>query len=87
MGGMKESQISAEIDLLSTGSVEKKKWNRPPVSMNFEVSRGKFTEYKPFPEKRSVFQIERSNLGPLRSLWPESTIPQSIRAQAELFGP
>ncbi|KAK6026001.1 adaptor complexe medium subunit family protein [Ostertagia ostertagi] len=36
MGGMKESQISAEIDLLSTGS-EKKKWNRPPVSMNFEV--------------------------------------------------
>ncbi|PIO66008.1 adaptor complexe medium subunit family protein, partial [Teladorsagia circumcincta] len=30
MGGMKESQISAEIDLLSTGS-EKKKWNRPPV--------------------------------------------------------
>lgn len=37
MGGMKESQISAEIDLLSTGSAEKKKWNRPPVSMNFEV--------------------------------------------------
>lgn len=34
---MKESQISAEIDLLSTGSAEKKKWNRPPVSMNFEV--------------------------------------------------
>jgi AP-2 complex subunit mu-1 len=38
MGGMKESQISAEIDLLSTGAAEKKKWNRPPVSMNFEVS-------------------------------------------------
>ncbi|KAI1725536.1 adaptor complexes medium subunit family domain-containing protein [Ditylenchus destructor] len=37
MGGMKESQISAEIDLLSTGSAEKKKWNRPPVNMNFEV--------------------------------------------------
>ena len=35
MGGMKESQISAEIDLL-TGS-NTKKWNRPPVSMNFEV--------------------------------------------------
>jgi AP-2 complex subunit mu-1 len=35
MGGMKESQISAEIDLLSTGAAEKKKWNRPPVSMNF----------------------------------------------------
>ena len=38
MGGMKESQISAEIDLLSTGGAEKKKWSRPPVSMNFEVS-------------------------------------------------
>lgn len=37
MGGMKESQISAEIDLLCTGAAEKKKWNRPPVSMNFEV--------------------------------------------------
>uniref|UniRef100_A0A914HBU7 MHD domain-containing protein n=1 Tax=Globodera rostochiensis TaxID=31243 RepID=A0A914HBU7_GLORO len=37
MGGMKESQISAEVDLLNTGSAEKKKWNRPPVSMNFEV--------------------------------------------------
>uniref|UniRef100_A0A183DCB1 MHD domain-containing protein n=1 Tax=Gongylonema pulchrum TaxID=637853 RepID=A0A183DCB1_9BILA len=37
MGGLKESQISAEIDILSTGSAEKKKWNRPPVSMNFEV--------------------------------------------------
>lgn len=35
MGGMKESQISAEIDLLATS--DKKKWNRPPVSMNFEV--------------------------------------------------
>lgn len=37
MGGLKESQISAEIDILSTGNSEKKKWNRPPVSMNFEV--------------------------------------------------
>uniref|UniRef100_A0A915ERA2 MHD domain-containing protein n=1 Tax=Ditylenchus dipsaci TaxID=166011 RepID=A0A915ERA2_9BILA len=36
MGGMKESQISAEIDLLSTGAAEKKKWNRPPVSMNLK---------------------------------------------------
>ncbi|KRY09862.1 AP-2 complex subunit mu, partial [Trichinella patagoniensis] len=35
MGGMKESQISAEIDLLATN--DKKKWNRPPISMNFEV--------------------------------------------------
>ena len=38
MGGMKESQISAEIELLPTA--EKKKWSRPPISMNFEVRRG-----------------------------------------------
>nr|XP_026694569.1 AP-2 complex subunit mu isoform X2 [Ciona intestinalis] len=35
MAGMKESQISAEIELLPTA--EKKKWSRPPISMNFEV--------------------------------------------------
>jgi AP-2 complex subunit mu-1 len=34
MGGMKESQLSAEIELLPN---DKKKWNRPPISMNFEV--------------------------------------------------
>lgn len=32
---MKECQLSAEIELLSTG--EGKKWTRPPISMNFEV--------------------------------------------------
>ena len=36
MGGMKESQISAEIELLPTA--DKKKWARPPISMNFEVT-------------------------------------------------
>ena len=30
-----ESQISAEIELLQTDT--KKKWTRPPISMNFEV--------------------------------------------------
>lgn len=35
MGGMKECQLSAEIELLSTA--EGKKWTRPPISMNFEV--------------------------------------------------
>lgn len=35
MSGMKESQISAEIELLPTN--DKKKWARPPISMNFEV--------------------------------------------------
>ncbi|CAF0859819.1 unnamed protein product [Adineta ricciae] len=34
MGGMKESQLSAEIELTPN---DKKKWNRPPISMNFEV--------------------------------------------------
>lgn len=38
MAGMKESQISAEIELLPTN--DKKKWARPPISMNFEVSSG-----------------------------------------------
>ena len=37
MAGMKESQISAEIELLPTN--DKKKWARPPISMNFEVIR------------------------------------------------
>jgi AP-2 complex subunit mu-1 len=36
MAGMKESQLSAEIELLPTN--DKKKWTRPPISMNFEVS-------------------------------------------------
>ena len=35
MGGMKECQLSAEIELLNTS--DKKKWTRPPISMNFEV--------------------------------------------------
>ncbi|XP_064641863.1 AP-2 complex subunit mu isoform X1 [Lineus longissimus] len=35
MGGMKECQLSAEIELLNTN--DKKKWTRPPISMNFEV--------------------------------------------------
>lgn len=37
MAGMKETQLSAEIELLETDS--KKKWTRPPISMNFEVIR------------------------------------------------
>ena len=36
MGGMKECQLSAEIELLNTN--DKKKWTRPPISMSFEVS-------------------------------------------------
>jgi AP-2 complex subunit mu-1 len=36
MAGMKESQISAEIELMP--AKEGKKWARPPISLNFEVS-------------------------------------------------
>lgn len=35
MAGLKETQLSAEIELLLTDA--KKKWNRPPISMDFEV--------------------------------------------------
>ncbi|XP_037970619.1 AP-2 complex subunit mu isoform X1 [Plutella xylostella] len=35
MAGMKETQLSAEIELLETDN--KKKWTRPPISMSFEV--------------------------------------------------
>ena len=34
MAGMKENNISAEIELLPTAE---KKWSRPPISMTFEV--------------------------------------------------
>lgn len=36
MGGMKELQLSAEIDMLSATD-KSKKWTRPPISMSFEV--------------------------------------------------
>lgn len=35
MGGMKECQLSAEVELLTTS--DRKKWTRPPISMQFEV--------------------------------------------------
>ena len=38
---MKESQISAEIDLMTTK--DNKKWARPPISLNFEVSLSSLT--------------------------------------------
>ena len=68
MGGMKESQISAEIDLLNTGTAEKKKWNRPPVSMNFEVKIYLYFELKIF-----LFC-----LGSICSIWIESSLFESI---------
>uniref|UniRef100_A0A4W6DCU2 Adaptor related protein complex 2 subunit mu 1 n=1 Tax=Lates calcarifer TaxID=8187 RepID=A0A4W6DCU2_LATCA len=44
MAEMEESQISAEIKLLPTN--DKKKWTRPPLSMNFEVRYLKVFESK-----------------------------------------
>lgn len=38
MSGMKECHLSAEVDLLPIAQDKQKKWNRPPISMNFEVS-------------------------------------------------
>lgn len=37
MSGMKECHLSAEVDLLPIALDKQKKWNRPPISMNFEV--------------------------------------------------
>lgn len=89
MGGMKESQISAEIDLLPTS--EKKKWNRPPISMNFEVRwpkamgiywlLGLFNIFLlHFRMFISVVVLARlylclCHIGALRCIWPEGSIP------------
>jgi len=37
MNGLKECSLSAEIEILPTTAKEQKRWNRPPISMNFEV--------------------------------------------------
>lgn len=53
MAGMKETQLSAEIELLETDT--KKKWTRPPISMNFEVGKLSLIQI-------SVGEIELRNL-------------------------
>jgi len=35
--GMAEATLSAEVELLSTISSDKKAWSRPPISMQFQV--------------------------------------------------
>ncbi|KIH68692.1 adaptor complexe medium subunit family protein [Ancylostoma duodenale] len=37
LAGGKEVQISAEVDILTIGVQASKRWDRPPVSVNFEV--------------------------------------------------
>ncbi|CAG4955894.1 unnamed protein product [Colias eurytheme] len=53
MAGMKETQLSAEIELLETDT--KKKWTRPPISMGFEV-----------PFAPSGFKVRYLKIWPLR---------------------
>merc|ERR1712088_112852 len=59
MGGMKESQISAEIELLETET--KKKWTRPPISMNLKVFEPKLN-YSDHDVIKWVRYIGRSGL-------------------------
>lgn len=53
MAGMKESQISAEIELLPTN--DKKKWARPPISMNFEVGTCAWRTHAKHPDFTQAF--------------------------------
>ena len=95
MAGMKESQISAEIELLQTDS--KKKWTRPPVSMNFEVPFApsgfkvcKFFLAKFYLQKKSLseFQINLAAFYFEPPLFLSAgPLPQSVWAEAELFWP
>lgn len=79
MAGMKESQISAEIDLLPTS--DKKKWNRPPISMNFEVKH-QFCSFSP-----KFLHIYQKISGSFRSFRPKGALFESFRAQVELQRP
>lgn len=79
MAGMKETQLSAEIELLETDT--KKKWTRPPISMNFEVpfapSGFKVKMQRPLNEKCNLNSI----------LLILGALFEGIRAEAQLLGP
>lgn len=79
---MKETQLSAEIELLETDT--KKKWTRPPISMNFEVPFAPSgfkvikNDYLIFDSFNWIIITFLSIAGPLlESLWTE----------IKLFGP
>lgn len=84
MAGMKETQLSAEIELLETDT--KKKWTRPPISMNFEV-----------PFAPSGFKVRSGSIWFLLSLCNAiscthcsithtiGALLEGIRAQTQLF--
>ena len=66
---MKESQISAEIELLP--AAEKKKWSRPPISMNFEV--------RWFCCKVPLIKLSKKLLGKLTKESKTSTVQSNQR--------
>lgn len=71
---MKETQLSAEIELLETDT--KKKWTRPPISMNFEVPFAPSGFKVTFP--KLFFSIFTTIISIYFPLIP-GTIPQSVR--------
>lgn len=62
MAGMKETQLSAEIELLETDT--KKKWTRPPISMNFEVSKFLHSTIFLISDFLAGFLIKRCSISP-----------------------
>ena len=46
MAGLKESQISAEVELLPSGDSTQKQITKAPISMNFEVSKSSLWSYE-----------------------------------------
>lgn len=78
MAGMKESQISAEIELLPTN--DKKKWARPPISMNFEVGTcawraHSLTHWRTHALTHSLTQASIHNPSPTVTLAPHNRFP------------
>lgn len=88
MAGMKESQISAEIELLPTN--DKKKWARPPISMNFEVracadthTQAQFLHIPACPCK-PLTPPTLAPTGSFRSFWSQGALPEGLRVQTQL---
>lgn len=76
MAGMKESQISAEIELLPTN--DKKKWARPPISMNFEVRADSVSHAHSSVPRRVLNLPILVSAGSLRSFRPQGALLESV---------
>ena len=80
MAGMKESQISAEIELLPTN--DKKKWARPPISMNFEVRTHKWFTLSAFIYVTHTLTLTpKCDSGQITACLPRALPVQSSRWQ------